>query len=68
MSEPTVSVVIPSYNEEHYIDKTLENLIDQYDNDHYEIIVVDGRSTDRTRQKIEAFAGGASRGSSQRCR
>jgi len=58
MSEPTVSVVIPSYNEEHYIDKTLENLIDQYDNDHYEIIVVDGRSTDRTRQKIEAFAVG----------
>jgi succinoglycan biosynthesis protein ExoA len=50
-----VSVVIPSYNEERFISKALEQLVDQYDKDRYEIIVVDGFSTDRTRDRIEAF-------------
>ena len=50
-----VSVVIPCYNEEQFIGKTLENLAPQYECSRYEIIIVDGMSTDRTREVIEDF-------------
>ncbi len=53
--QESVSVVIPCYNEANFIGKVLENLADQYESDRYEIIVVDGRSEDRTRDKIQAF-------------
>jgi glycosyltransferase involved in cell wall biosynthesis len=52
---PSVSVVIPCFNEERYIGKVLENLAGQYAPARSEIIVVDGRSTDRTREKIAEF-------------
>jgi len=51
----SVSVVIPCYNEERFIGKALENLANQYDKDHYEIVVVDGLSEDRTREVIAQF-------------
>src|SRR5215510_8145400 len=51
----TVSVVIPCYNEERYIDKVLANLAGQYETDHYEIVVVDGMSEDGTRRVIAEF-------------
>ena len=54
-SEESVSVVIPCYNEANFIGKVLENLADQYESYRYEIIIVDGRSEDRTRDKIQAF-------------
>jgi glycosyltransferase involved in cell wall biosynthesis len=50
-----VSVVIPCFNEERFIKQVLANLADQYDEDRYEIIVVDGMSTDDTRTVIESF-------------
>lgn len=50
-----VSVIVPCYNEERYIVKALEQLADQYDKEHYEIVVVDGRSEDNTRAIIENF-------------
>ena len=50
-----VSVIVPCYNEERYIVKALEQLADQYDKDHYEIVVVDGRSDDETRTLVEKF-------------
>jgi succinoglycan biosynthesis protein ExoA len=58
--EPTirptsVSVVIPCYNEEQFIGKVLMNLAEQYDREHYEIIVVDGRSTDNTPNIVNQF-------------
>jgi len=53
--QDTVSVVIPCYNEERFIVKALESLSDQYDSEHYEIIVVDGLSTDQTRAQILEF-------------
>jgi glycosyltransferase involved in cell wall biosynthesis len=53
--QDTVSVVIPCYNEERFIVKALESLFDQYDSEHYEIIVVDGLSTDQTRAQILEF-------------
>lgn len=54
----TVSVVIPCYNEEGFIAKALESLSDQYDVEHYEIIVVDGLSADQTRNEITEFVKG----------
>ena len=46
----TVSVIIPCYNEERFIGNALEQLAHQFELDRYEIIVVDGGSTDRTQQ------------------
>ena len=51
----TVSVVIPCYNEQGFIAKSLESLSDQYDEEHYEIIIVDGLSADQTRKEIAEF-------------
>jgi succinoglycan biosynthesis protein ExoA len=52
----TVSVIIPCYNEELFIVKVLRNLVEQYPSEHYEIIVVDGMSTDATRSLITEFS------------
>ncbi len=54
-SQETVSVVIPCYNEERYIDKVLANLAGQYETERYEIVVVDGMSEDGTRRVIAEF-------------
>ncbi len=55
-SDETVSVVIPCFNEERFIDKALEQLVGQFETDRYEIIVVDGMSDDGTRGVIEDFS------------
>ena len=52
---PTVSVIVPCYNEDRFIRKTLENLVTQYPSQVYEIIVVDGMSDDATRDVVEQF-------------
>ncbi|HKO62552.1 MAG TPA: glycosyltransferase family 2 protein [Pyrinomonadaceae bacterium] len=52
---PTVSVIVPCYNEERFIGQTLGNLIAQYPSHIYEIIVVDGMSEDSTRDVVESF-------------
>lgn len=52
----SVSVVIPCYNEERFIRRVLESLTGQYNENRYEIIVVDGMSTDGTRSVIADFA------------
>jgi len=46
---------MPCYNEERFIETALENLCNQYDKQNYEIIIVDGRSSDRTREVIKQF-------------
>jgi succinoglycan biosynthesis protein ExoA len=53
---PEISIVIPCYNEERFIASVLQRLIDQSSDASYEIIIVDGHSTDKTRQAIENFA------------
>jgi len=52
---PFVSIVIPCFNEERFIFKVLENLAGQYQPGRSEIIVVDGRSTDGTRERVAEF-------------
>jgi succinoglycan biosynthesis protein ExoA len=51
-----LTVVLPVYNEEKFIGATLEALVKQdYPVDRYELIVVDGHSSDGTRRVVEAF-------------
>jgi len=54
-THPAVSVIMPCYNEEKYIGKSLESLIDDYCLENCEIIVVDGMSEDRTQDIVNSF-------------
>lgn len=52
---PLVSVIIPAYNAENFITKTLNSVLSQtYKN--IEVLVVDDGSQDRTTEIVEAFA------------
>ncbi|MDH4099353.1 MAG: glycosyltransferase family 2 protein [Nitrospirota bacterium] len=51
-----ISIVVPIRNEEKFIGQTLTALLSQdYPASRYELIVVDGRSTDGTRSVVEQF-------------
>src|SRR5437660_3724488 len=53
---PFISVIVPVRNEEAFIEATLRQLVTQdYDADKFEILVADGRSTDRTRAIVAAL-------------
>ena len=59
---PIISVVIPIRNEEKFIAQTLDYIRKQdYPADKLEILVVDGRSTDRTRDIVQQIANQDSR-------
>src|SRR5580692_5338327 len=50
---PFVSIAMPSYNEEPYIEECLRSLLGQdYPADRMEILVADGGSQDRTREIV----------------
>lgn len=53
-SLPRLSVVIPSYNQGHYIERTIRSVIDQNYPD-LEIILMDGGSTDNTMEVVEKY-------------
>lgn len=52
---PKVSVIVPARNEEGFIEKCLDSLLDQ-DYENYEIIVIDDSSTDSTGKIIKDYA------------
>ncbi len=52
---PRVSVVMPSYNEEKYIKKSVESLLDDYFLKYCELIIIDGMSSDGTQEVIQSF-------------
>jgi glycosyltransferase involved in cell wall biosynthesis len=52
--EPIISIIVPTYNRGHLIDKTLLSLLTQSDS-RYEIIVVDDGSTDNTEDIIKPY-------------
>lgn len=54
---PTVSLVIPTYNEAAVIGRKLENVLQLvYPRDRLEVMVVDSASTDDTREIVQNFA------------
>jgi succinoglycan biosynthesis protein ExoA len=53
---PFVSIVVPTLNEEAYIEACLTSLVGQWPDASYEILVMDGGSTDRTQQIVGAFS------------
>lgn len=55
---PLVSVIIPVRNEESYIGPCLESILaNDYPSNRFEVIVVDGRSSDRTREILSQYTG-----------
>jgi glycosyltransferase involved in cell wall biosynthesis len=53
MSEPTIAGIICTYNRDYYLGAAIDSLLAQ-DCEHYEVIVVDNASSDRTREVVEA--------------
>lgn len=54
---PFISIIIPSRNEEKYIQKCLNSIIDQtYPKNKLELLVVDGISTDKTREVVREYS------------
>jgi GT2 family glycosyltransferase len=54
--KPEISIVIPAFNEENYIKTVFEGLKEQTFRN-FEVIVVDGNSTDRTREIVKKNGG-----------
>lgn len=54
MKPPLVSVVIPFYNQEKYVESRMESILNQTFRD-FEIIVLDDASTDNTKEKIKPY-------------
>lgn len=54
-THPSVSVIMPCYNEEKYIADSLKSLLDEYCLKNCEIIVVDGMSDDRTQDIVNSL-------------
>ncbi len=56
-TEPLVSVLIPMRNEERFIGACLRSLAAQdYPHDHFELLVIDGESTDDSPRIVQRFA------------
>lgn len=54
-NNPLVSVIIPVFNSERYLEQSLNSVIKQ-DYKHIEILVIDGNSTDRTENICKNFS------------
>lgn len=54
MSGPLVSVVIPAYNSERFVDEAIESVLSQ-SHQRIEVIVVDDGSTDGTAARVRAY-------------
>ncbi len=51
-----ISIICPIYNEEKYIAECQESIIRQdYPHDQMEVLMVDGMSTDRTREIVQQY-------------
>ena len=54
---PLVSIIVPVYNEERYIQSCLDGIVQQtYPRDKLEVLVVDGMSEDATREIVKDIA------------
>lgn len=55
MNKPKISVIMPVYNVERYVSKSIESIINQSFND-FELIIVNDGSTDNSKEIIEKYA------------
>lgn len=54
---PYVSTIVPVWNEERFIARCLDSIIDNdYPHDKFEVLVIDGMSTDRSREIIKKYS------------
>jgi glycosyltransferase involved in cell wall biosynthesis len=54
MNNPLVSIIMPAYNTEKYVERSIQSVVDQiYTN--WELLVIDDCSTDNTKNIIKAF-------------
>ncbi|WP_066852923.1 glycosyltransferase family 2 protein [Halodesulfovibrio spirochaetisodalis] len=51
---PKVSILLPAYNQEKYIEETVESILSQTFTD-FEFIILDDASSDRTAERIQTF-------------
>ena len=52
---PFFSIIIPTYNREHILTKTIKSVVNQKFND-WELIVIDDGSTDNTKDLVNKFS------------
>jgi len=50
-----LSIIVPAYNVEDYIDECIESVINQRVKYKYELIIIDDGSKDKTREKLEKY-------------
>jgi glycosyltransferase involved in cell wall biosynthesis len=55
-TNPKVSVLIPTYNYAHFLDETIQSVLNQTYND-YELIIVDNKSTEDTLEVVDKYLG-----------
>ena len=55
MSNPKISVIVPVYNVEDYLEDALDSIVNQTFND-IEVLMIDDGSTDNSRYIIEKYA------------
>lgn len=54
MSQPLVSIIVPSYNYAHYLPETLDAVRLQH-HEHFELLLIDDGSTDGTRELVATY-------------
>lgn len=54
MPDVKISIILPNYNSEKYLERCIQSFLDQ-DYDYKELIIVDGKSTDSSHAIIQSF-------------
>ena len=52
--QPVFTVIIPTYNREHFLKRTVDSILSQTFKD-FELIIVDDGSTDHTKDLIDTY-------------
>ena len=55
MTNPIISIIVPVYNAQNYIEKCINSILNQ-DMENYEVIVINDDSTDSTAEILKKYA------------